>query len=244
MCECAHSPRSLAGPGPGKAAINAPEADTLAPGATNDLLFASGIDLRRRKRQTKDHARAQDCRNRRRGPRGPPGPRRRGDPALVDPNDYRDDIAKLVEQKTGRPLQIRGDLDLKLFPWLALDIHDVTLGNPPAYGSEPFLTVQKASVGVKLFPLLRKQVEVSRVAIEGLAVTLVSRSDEDNNWKDLGESKETEQPAETARRRPSSPSPASMSRSRRSSTGTRRRRRCRASPVSKCTRARWAAAIP
>ena len=113
---------------------------------------------------------------------------------LVDPNDYRDDIAKLVEQKTGRPLTIRGDLKLKVFPWIALDIKEVTLGNPPAYGSEPFLTVARASVGVKLFPLLHKTIEVSRVKIEGLAVTLVSRSDADNNWKDLGESKTPAEP--------------------------------------------------
>jgi AsmA protein len=114
---------------------------------------------------------------------------------LVDPNDYRDDIAKLVEQKTGRPLQIRGKLDLKIFPWVALNIHDVTLGNAPAYGKEPFLTVQTASVGVKLMPLLHKQVQVSRVAVEGLSVTLVSRGKEENNWKDLGESKTQETPA-------------------------------------------------
>jgi AsmA protein len=114
---------------------------------------------------------------------------------LVNPNDYRDDIAKLVEQKTGRPLQIRGELDLKLFPWIALDIHDVTLGNPPGYGNEPFLAVAKASVGVKLFPLLRKQVEVRRVGIDGLVVNLISRSDEDNNWKDLGEADKEEAPS-------------------------------------------------
>jgi len=113
---------------------------------------------------------------------------------IVDPNDYRDDIAKLVEQKTGRPLEIRGKLDLKFFPWLALNIHDVALGNPAAFGKEPFLTVQTASVGVKLLPLLHKQVQVSRVAVEGLSVTLVSRGKEENNWKDLGESKE-KQPA-------------------------------------------------
>jgi AsmA protein len=107
---------------------------------------------------------------------------------VVDPNDYRDDIAKLVEEKTGRPLQIRGELDLKLFPWIALEIHDVTLGNPPGYGTDPFLTVSRASVGVKLLPLLRKQVEVRRVSVDGLAVTLISRSEEENNWKDLGES--------------------------------------------------------
>ncbi|MEP7243054.1 MAG: AsmA family protein [Gammaproteobacteria bacterium] len=108
---------------------------------------------------------------------------------LVDPNDYRDDIARLAESKTGRPLQIRGKLGLKVFPRLALDIHDVTLGNPAGFGAEPFLTVAQASVGVKLFPLLHKQVEVSRVAVDGLSVTLISRGDEDNNWKDLGESK-------------------------------------------------------
>jgi AsmA protein len=109
---------------------------------------------------------------------------------LVDPNDYRDDIAKLVQQKTGRPLEIRGKLGLKLFPWIALEINDVRLGNPPGYGSDPFLTVTSASVGVKLLPLLHKQVEVRRVSIDGLSVTLVSRSPEQNNWKDLSESKE------------------------------------------------------
>jgi len=113
---------------------------------------------------------------------------------FVNPNEYRDDIAKLVEQKTGRPLTIRGDLGLKVFPWIALDIHDVTLGNPPGYGNEPFLTVQRASVGVKLIPLLSKRVEVSRVGVDGLAVTLISRSKAENNWKDLGESKAPAEP--------------------------------------------------
>ena len=113
---------------------------------------------------------------------------------LVDPNDYRDDIAKLVQQKTGRPLEIRGKLGLKVFPWIALEIKDVRLGNPPGYGSDPFLTVTSASVGVKLLPLLHKQVEVRRVSIDGLSVTLISRSSEQNNWKDLSESQEPTPP--------------------------------------------------
>ena len=121
---------------------------------------------------------------------------------LVDPNDYRDDISKLVQQRTGRPLEIRGKLGLKLFPWIALEVNDVRLGNPAGYGSDPFLSVTSASVGVKLLPLLRRQVEVRRVSVEGLSVTLVSRSPEQNNWKDLSESKEaapTESPASTAK---------------------------------------------
>jgi AsmA protein len=116
---------------------------------------------------------------------------------LVDPNDYRDDIAQLVESKTGRPLQIRGDIDLKLFPWIALEVNDVTLGNPPGYGNEPFLSVNHVNVGVKLIPLLSKRVEVRKVSVEGLAVTLVSRSDDDNNWKDLGETDEQAPPPDS-----------------------------------------------
>ena len=114
---------------------------------------------------------------------------------LVDPNDYRDDIEKLVQEKTHRQLKIGGPLDLKLFPWLALKLEDVSLGNPPGFGDQPFLTVRSASVGVKLMPLLHKRLEVSRVAIDGLAANLVSKSADANNWKDLTESKEDASPA-------------------------------------------------
>jgi len=113
---------------------------------------------------------------------------------LVDPNDYRDDIAQRVEQATGRPLKIAGSLHLKFFPWLALQVSDVSLGNPAGYGAAPFLTVQHADVGVKLLPLLRKQFEVRRITLGGLAVNLVSRSKDDNNWKDLTDSDKPKQP--------------------------------------------------
>ncbi len=48
-----------------------------------------------------------------------------------------------------------------------------------------------------MLPLLHKQVEVRRVSIDGLSVTLVSRSPEANNWKDLSETKEPA-PAESS----------------------------------------------
>src|SRR5262249_24620570 len=99
-------------------------------------------------------------------------------------------IEQAVQQRTGRTLHIGGKLDLKLFPWLAISINDVALGNPQGYGQGAFLTVKQASVGVKLLPILRKQLQVSRVTVDGLTANLVSRSDSDNNWKDLSESKD------------------------------------------------------
>ncbi len=105
----------------------------------------------------------------------------------VDPNAYRGQIERLAEQKTGRRLQIAGALHLKLFPYLALSIDDVQLDNPRAYGQSAFLSIRRASVGIRLLPILRKRLEVSRIVLDGLSAQLVSRSADDNNWKDLTE---------------------------------------------------------
>jgi AsmA protein len=115
---------------------------------------------------------------------------------FVDPNDYRAQIEQRVTQATGRPLKIGGQLHLKLFPWIALEVNDVALGNPPGYGSKPFLTVKRADVGVKLMPLLRKQIEVRRVTLESPTVELISRRENDNNWKDLIEDDKPREPSE------------------------------------------------
>ncbi len=111
---------------------------------------------------------------------------------FVDPNRYRGDIERVAKEHTARVLTIHGKLELKIFPWLAVSVHDVELSNPPEFGAKPFATVENASIGVKLLPLLGKRLEVSRIALQGVNVNLVSRGEE-NNWKDLSESKETQQ---------------------------------------------------
>ena len=116
---------------------------------------------------------------------------------FVDPNKYRGDIQQAVQQHLGRQLTIQGKIELKILPFLAVALHDVQLGNPPGFGTQPFATVRSASVGVKLLPLLAKRIEVSRIAIDGLSATLVSRG-ETNNWQDLTESKQPAPPPQQA----------------------------------------------
>src|SRR6202048_81382 len=107
---------------------------------------------------------------------------------FVDPNRYRGDIERVAKQHSGRVLTIHGQLQLKIFPWLALSVHDVQLSNPEGFGTEPFMTVQNASIGVKLLPLLGKRLEVKRIALDGVNLNLVSRGEE-NNGKALSEPK-------------------------------------------------------
>src|SRR5262245_31510986 len=92
---------------------------------------------------------------------------------LVDPNDFKDDVAKAVRDKPGRELKLAGDLKLSVFPWLALETGHAELGNPEGFGPGPFFSVNEADVGVKLFPLLRGELEVRRLRLDGLTLNLV-----------------------------------------------------------------------
>lgn len=116
---------------------------------------------------------------------------------FVDPNDFRDDVERVVEQKTGRELTLSGDLDLSIFPWLALRAGPAMLGDAPGFGDEPFAAIEEARVGVRLLPLLRGQLEVGNVRLAGVRVRLVTDAQGRNNWDDLGAG-ETAATTETA----------------------------------------------
>ncbi len=106
-------------------------------------------------------------------------------PLLFDPEAFKGRLTELVREKTGRELVIGGDIDLSVFPWLAVEVEDVRLGNAPGFGERPFAAVREVKVGVKLLPLLRKEVEVSSVRLEGLALHLARNRAGVTNWADL-----------------------------------------------------------
>ena len=54
-------------------------------------------------------------------------------PMVVDPNDYKDEITAAVKDKTGRTLEIDGDIQLSVFPWLGADIGPTRLGNAAGF---------------------------------------------------------------------------------------------------------------
>lgn len=102
---------------------------------------------------------------------------------FVDPNDYKDRIAAGVKSSTGRDLALTGDIKLTVFPWVGLTLGPASLGNPPGFGTEPFATVQHASLRVRLLPLLRKELQVGRVEIEGLDLRLKQNAQGKGNWE-------------------------------------------------------------
>jgi len=105
---------------------------------------------------------------------------------FFDPNDFRDDISVAVNKSTGRELVIEGDIELSIFPWIAVEIGRTRLGNAEGFGDEPFLSFDSARLSVRLLPLLlRQEVAVGTASIDRLAINLQVNRSGVSNWDDL-----------------------------------------------------------
>ncbi|NQD56729.1 AsmA family protein [Pseudomonas sp. CM25] len=104
---------------------------------------------------------------------------------LFDPNDYKDEIRQLARDKAHVELTLNGDIGWSLFPWLGLELHDAsiaTLNTPKA----PFADLQMLGLSVRVLPLLRREVQMSDVRVEGLNLTLARDEQGHGNWEDIG----------------------------------------------------------
>lgn len=106
-------------------------------------------------------------------------------PLLVNPNDYKDKIAELARDATGRELAIIDDMTLSLFPWIGVEFGRVEFANAAGFGPQPFARIAAAKVKVRLLPLLQRRIEVDTVTLHGLELSLETAADGRTNWDDL-----------------------------------------------------------
>ncbi len=104
---------------------------------------------------------------------------------LFDPNNYRDELAELVEARTGREFAIEDDLTLTFFPWLGVETGSLRLGNAAGFGDDDFASVASMAVRVRLLPLFRRRLEVGTVVLDGLELNLARNAEGLDNWSDL-----------------------------------------------------------
>jgi AsmA protein len=104
---------------------------------------------------------------------------------FVDPNRFRGRIEAAVREATGRPFEIAGDLDLAWFPWLAVQTGPAHLGNSAGDTGAPLVEWQSARVGARLIPLLRGQLIIDGVRLDGPKFHLRRDAQGRTNWDDL-----------------------------------------------------------
>lgn len=102
-----------------------------------------------------------------------------------DANNYKEEIAKLAESVTGRPINIAGDMDISLYPWIGIKINDVTIENTSGFSNKTFATIGQFDVRIKIMPLLQKRLDIDKLVLHQLALELEINTAGENNWSDF-----------------------------------------------------------
>lgn len=117
--------------------------------------------------------------------------------ATFDANAYKPQLADAVRQQYQRTLAVPGPISLTIFPRLGVKVGEVTLSERNS--SERFASIVSAQVALALWPLLRKEVVVDRIAVTGLNARVVRGKDGKLNIDDLlGGTDQPKPPAATA----------------------------------------------
>lgn len=103
--------------------------------------------------------------------------------ATFNPNDYKPLIVKLVQEKKQRTLHLDGDIKLAFWPKLGADLGKISLSEHN--GNKEFASINSAKVSLALFPLLKKQLVVDTVYVDGVHANIVRFKDGTTNFDDL-----------------------------------------------------------
>lgn len=102
---------------------------------------------------------------------------------VLDPNDYKQELAGLVQKKTDMALDLKGQLAWQLYPNVGIKLGATTLSDPAS--REQLLAVEQAAVSVKLMPLLSGKASINAVLLDGAALRLVKYADGRTSWDHL-----------------------------------------------------------
>ncbi|GIU26640.1 AsmA family protein [Shewanella schlegeliana] len=96
---------------------------------------------------------------------------------IFNPNDFKPQIVELVKEQTGRNLTIGSDLSWTFFPTLGIKLGQLTLSNPQGFTNSAMVAVNQVVAEVALMPLLKKEVEISQLNLDGLTLNLETQKD-------------------------------------------------------------------
>ena len=92
--------------------------------------------------------------------------------ATFDVNRYRGTIQSEIESRLARKVML-GEMRLNLFP-LRFRVEKLAIADDPTFGAEtPFVQTQRLDVSVKLFPILKGNVEIDSLDLQRPSVELI-----------------------------------------------------------------------
>lgn len=126
---------------------------------------------------------------------------------LVDPNRFKDPLQNNLSVLIARDIQINGDIDWRIYPWLGLTVQKLTVVNPPGFTTQDFAQIEKISLSVKLIPLIKGNINLGTISLSQPTIKLIINEQGNNNWESIGQAPNPSQPTNTDSPQPDSKSP-------------------------------------
>lgn len=102
---------------------------------------------------------------------------------MFDANYFKSQMVDYVKIHNQRDLTLEGDIKVTFFPKLGLDSGKVTLSQRNS--SKGFASIENARFYIAWWPLLRKQLQIERVALEGVHANVIRYKNGSSNLDDL-----------------------------------------------------------
>jgi len=106
-------------------------------------------------------------------------------PFLVDLASYQDQYKPLIEDALNRKIELQS-IRLTLWPRIGARVIGFTVMDDPSFSASPFASLSSLDVGVKLLPLLSKQVEIEEITLHDPLITVIKNKDGITNFSTLG----------------------------------------------------------
>ena len=125
-------------------------------------------------------------------------------PLFFDPNDHKQTITDTIKESIGREVRLDGEIKWSVFPSIALTFNDVKLANESGFKGDYMVEMSQLSAQVKLFPLLKKDIQVGTVTLKEPQINLQVVRSGNSNWQsiidalDSGSSSDSDTPSSTA----------------------------------------------
>ncbi len=110
----------------------------------------------------------------------------------------KDYLLAQAEQALGRKISV-GEVQATLFTGLGLRLENFTMSDDPAYSSGEFVRAKDLQINVKLWPLLRKEVQVKRAILHSPSIQVIRNADGKFNFATIGKKDKEKAPAEKAK---------------------------------------------
>ncbi len=102
--------------------------------------------------------------------------------SVLDPGQFRDDIAKVVKSSTGRDLSIKGDVSFKIFPAPRLLVEGVSLSNAKWGVRANLMRADSVVAELALLPLFSRTISIKRIVLLRPELNLEKSAGGKSNW--------------------------------------------------------------